>query len=286
MIYWLSDGTGYILHEHASTFYAEGTGWLSIKSFFQGEARYRVGRGCYAINDASYLVLNHGQSYSVEIESERPVESFCLFLSPEFVNSVHHSLITPIDSALDEANTSAGMGPAFFERAYPHDAILSPALLQLRATYMQRPPSRAWLLEQFHIILERLLRVHNAVQIEVDALPAARAATRDELYRRIYKAKDYADALFSSQITLDDLANVAGISPNHLLRTFKQVFHQSPYQYIMAQRFAHAQYLLRHTDRAITDICFAVGFESLSSFSWLFRRRFGISPQQYRQQMW
>jgi AraC-like DNA-binding protein len=119
---------------------------------------------------------------------------------------------------------------------------------------------------------------------EVNALPAARPATREELYRRLHYAKDYADAFFTTQITLDDMAQTAGLSANHLLRMFRQAFHQSPYQYIISRRLEHAQHLLRQTDQTVTDICLAVGFESLGSFSWLFRRRTGLSPLGYRLQ--
>ena len=71
---------------------------------------------------------------------------------------------------------------------------------------------------------------------ELDAIPAMRAATREELYRRIHYAREYAAALFTTPITLDEMARVAGLSPNHLLRTFKQVFDQTPYQYVIAKR--------------------------------------------------
>jgi AraC-like DNA-binding protein len=80
------------------------------------------------------------------------------------------------------------------------------------------------------------------------------------------------------------MAAVACLSPNHLLRTFKQVFHQTPHQFITAVRLEEAQRLLCCTDDSITHICHAVGFTSLGSFGWLFLRRFGVSPRKYRRQ--
>jgi AraC-like DNA-binding protein len=141
-----------------------------------------------------------------------------------------------------------------------------------------------WLIEQFHVIMQRLLDVHTNTYREVEAIPAMRAATREELYRRIHYAREYAAALFTTPITLDEMASVAGLSPNHLLRTFKQVFDQTPYQYVIAKRVAYAQELLRSTDQCVTDICFAVGFASLGAFSWWFRQRVGVSPTSYRLQ--
>jgi AraC-like DNA-binding protein len=62
------------------------------------------------------------------------------------------------------------------------------------------------------------------------------------------------------------------------------VFHQTPHQYLINIRLAHVQQLLIESERPVTDICFSVGFESLSSFSWLFKQRFGRSPLAYRRQ--
>ncbi|MEO6887705.1 MAG: helix-turn-helix transcriptional regulator [Ktedonobacteraceae bacterium] len=57
---------------------------------------------------------------------------------------------------------------------------------------------------------------------------------------------------------------------------------QSHHQYLITRRLERAQHLLLHTDRSVTEICFALGFESLGSFSWLFRQRIGCSPTTYR----
>jgi AraC family transcriptional regulator len=77
---------------------------------------------------------------------------------------------------------------------------------------------------------------------------------------------------------------VAGLSPNHLLRMFKQAFGQTPHQYLTARRLERARHLLAHTDQPVTEICLSVGFASLGAFSWLFHRRVGVSPAEYRRQ--
>jgi AraC-like DNA-binding protein len=126
--------------------------------------------------------------------------------------------------------------------------------------------------------------MHQQVHYEIEALPGLRATTRVEIYRRLYRAKDYITALFDQPLTLADMAYVACLSPNHFLRLFKMVFHQTPHQYLINIRLAHVQQLLIESERPVTDICFSVGFESLSSFSWLFKQRFGRSPLAYRRQ--
>jgi transcriptional regulator GlxA family with amidase domain len=63
---------------------------------------------------------------------------------------------------------------------------------------------------------------------------------------------------------------------------FKLAFARTPMQFLQETRLEAARRLLAHTGDSITSICFAVGFESLGSFSWLFRRRFGASPRAFR----
>jgi AraC-like DNA-binding protein len=154
----------------------------------------------------------------------------------------------------------------------------------MRTALRQGECERGWLTEQFELAMQQLLQVQRNTYREVESLPAVRASTREELYRRVHYAKDYADAMCTAPITLTDIADVAGFSPNHLLRTFKTVFGQTPYQYLTMKRLEYARKLLVDTDQSITDICSAVGFESIGAFSWMFHRRVGVSPLAYRRQ--
>ncbi|MCX6046668.1 MAG: AraC family transcriptional regulator, partial [Chloroflexi bacterium] len=73
-----------------------------------------------------------------------------------------------------------------------------------------------------------LLAIHHATYQEIETLPALRAATREELYRRLHWARDYIASAYSQPTTLETLARIACLSPTHFLRTFKQLFHQTP----------------------------------------------------------
>jgi AraC-like DNA-binding protein len=277
-------GSSFILHEKGRQYCWNGIGALSIKTFFNGQAFYDAGGGRYAVDETRYLVLNHGQPYSITVESEIEVESFGIFFQTGFAEEVHRRLITTTNRLLDEPEMPGAPPVYFFEKTYPHDDILSPALLTLRASLARRKDEPGWIEEQMHGLMQRLLHVHRDVYKQVGALPAVRAATREELYRRLYRARDYMAACFDQSLTLEEIARIACLSPNHLLRTFKQIFHQTPHQYLTMLRLERARKLLSQTDRSITDICFAVGFDSLGSFSWLFRRRVGVSPESYRRQ--
>jgi len=271
----------WVLHARAREYHWQGSGQLSIKTFFGGRAHYRVGAGHHAVDESSYLVLNDGQSYAITIESPQPVESFCLFFDAGFAEDVQRTLSQKPEDLLDEPDSNRIASIRFFERNYSHDRILSPALFRLRSDYRNREPG--WLVERLHLIVERLLRVHRKSYAEIDRLDSVRLATREELYRRISRARDYINAMFAEPVTLPELARVACLSPNHLLRSFRKVFGATPHQVLTDRRFQEAKRLLATTELSVTEICLAAGFESLGSFSWLFRKRYGSGPSQYRE---
>ena len=87
---------------------------------------------------------------------------------------------------------------------------------------------------------------------------------------------------YDTSLTIEDLSREVALSPYHLIRTFRHVYKQTPHQYLVNQRIAKAKELLRNSDLSITEICAAVGYESLGSFSTLFRKVAGVSPTTYR----
>src|SRR5690242_16448586 len=83
---------GSILHARSCHHYWRGEERLSIKTFFSGRVFYAAGGGIHAVDSHSYLVLNHGQPYTIAIDSASPVESFCLFFDPGLAEEVYHSM--------------------------------------------------------------------------------------------------------------------------------------------------------------------------------------------------
>jgi AraC-like DNA-binding protein len=277
-----SNESGLVLHEKARRHYWEGTGWLSVKSFFYGQAFYNTGKGLHAVNDSSYLVLNHGQPYSITIESELAVESFCIFFKEGLAEDVYNSLHSKPEKLLDCPLASPESKINFFDKTYPHDKILSPALLSIKSSFADRRNQPGWLEEQMHRVMQLLLKAHQKTCQEALTINAVRPSTREELYRRLFRSKDFIVASFDQPITLKEMAGIACLSPNHFLRSFRQAFRQTPHQFLTSIRLEHARKMLSEANQSITEICFSVGFESLGSFSRLFRRHTGFSPEQFR----
>lgn len=83
-------------------------------------------------------------------------------------------------------------------------------------------------------------------------------------------------------LTLQDQAEIAGFSPFHFARTFRDIIGIPPGEYLTALRFERAKELLLTTDASVTDVCYEIGYESLGTFSSRFRQLVGVSPLQFR----
>jgi AraC-like DNA-binding protein len=100
--------------------------------------------------------------------------------------------------------------------------------------------------------------------------------------RHLLRAKDLADARYGEPLTVEQLAQAAGLSRAHFSREFKSAFGESPHAYLLTRRLERAADLLRNTDRQILDICLSVGLQSIGSFTTSFTRTYGRSPSAYR----
>lgn len=102
------------------------------------------------------------------------------------------------------------------------------------------------------------------------------------LARHLLRVRDLIDRAYAQQLDVRALARSASVSPSYFSRSFKAAFGQTPYQYLMSRRLERAKALLRAGELSVTEVCLAVGFTSLGSFSAQFRRIVGESPTAYR----
>lgn len=96
------------------------------------------------------------------------------------------------------------------------------------------------------------------------------------------RARDAMDRAYAQPLDIQMLAEIACVSPAHFIRTFKTTFGETPHHYLQRRRVERSMFLLRETDRSITDICLEVGFNSLGTFSRTFCEIVGQSPSEYR----
>ena len=104
----------------------------------------------------------------------------------------------------------------------------------------------------------------------------------EDLNRRLLRARDAMDLAYAEPLDVRTVAAVAHVSPAHFIRCFRSVFGETPHRYLQRRRVERSMFLLRETDRTVTDVCFDVGFTSLGTFSRTFREIVGETPSAYR----
>ena len=104
----------------------------------------------------------------------------------------------------------------------------------------------------------------------------------EDCNRRMLRARDAMDRAYAEPLHVPALARIAQVSEAHFNRTFRATFGETPHRYLQRRRVERAMFLLRETDRSVTEICLDVGFTSLGTFSRTFQEIVGDPPTTYR----
>jgi AraC-like DNA-binding protein len=97
------------------------------------------------------------------------------------------------------------------------------------------------------------------------------------------RARDAMDRDYAKPLDIATLARIAIVSEAHFIRTFRATFGETPHRYLQRRRVERAMFLLRESDRSVSEICLDVGFTSLGTFGRTFREIVGESPTSYRE---
>ncbi|MDQ8188037.1 AraC family transcriptional regulator [Pelagicoccus sp. SDUM812002] len=258
-------------------YFASATMPLSVKSFAGGTARYRTTNGSFAVDEESWLVLNDQEPYTIEFDSKTLIRSTVIFFPSGWAESLNRVFSEP-DTSLLDAPEETGSAVNFLQTVSPDNGQIKSRLMRIDNACRGRTAPTDWLEEQLQDLLGTLLFSQKEHLQRAQSLPAANRATRDELYRRLCRGRDYLHATALQAPSLEDAAKASSLSPFHFQRSFKAAFGQSPRQYTESRRLRHARRLLATGATTATQVALEVGYESYSSFHAAYRRHFGHPP--------
>ncbi|MEO1245302.1 MAG: AraC family transcriptional regulator [Pseudomonadota bacterium] len=219
----------------ACTELPEHGGALSLKTVLSGEEEYKIGGRIFVLRPGRLLVVNEGQHYSSRIL--RPTESLSIF----FPTTDKHSLNEAALSARDQQRVEDGaydIIDGFPQVAYRATQDSQKALLALIRTLKKDSDSDSHEASQ-KLMIEALRDLHAAVPFCRLRSPL-KAGTRQELARRLLRAKEQIDDTFGQSADLGELADTAFLSKYYFLRLFTEMFGVSPGAYARRNRLIRA----------------------------------------------
>ena len=259
------------------------SGPLSIFSNRSGTSHCKIGNHAVRVEAGQYFLSNRGDEYTFEIDSEKEVETFNIHVEEKLMEKVYASLVQRSDFQLEQPDHLPFENVNFYSQLYTKDDSLTGILEEIRKTQSGPEASKLLLDEQLYQLMFQLLQTHRDVMRDVQRLPATKASTRTEIYRRLTFARDYIHSHYQEELHLDALAANACMSRFHFLRLFKLAYGQTPYQYLKALRLSKAKEWLRGSRAPVGEIAVRLGYQNISSFSRVFQKGEGLSPQQFRQ---
>ena len=260
--------------------YSETTGNFRIRFVFSGNETCSIGRRQLSLHTDSFIILNKGTQFTSTSDPRLPVNVLSVEFDEEFLKEFSAKFFKGKKDGLLSAEQQVLQ---LRETIYPLKTDLKLNINRLKSLIEDEDADEILINELLQRCLQNCCRIYNEeITLKAKKLNFLSENTCIEILRRLNLAKEYLYANYDKNVSLESVANYACLSVNHLLRTFKLAYNQSPHQYLIHIRLQRAQLLLAKTEYPVYEIVNMVGFKCTSSFIRLFRSRYQTTPLKYR----
>ncbi len=279
--------------DKGNTFYVKAgtlsSGWhrsrMSFRAVLSGYQRYRLQENDREalVSANNYLLVNKGQEYCNEIDSFTGAESLIIAFREGLLQEVWTDSMAGWSKLLDNGTLLHDDDEvSFYSTSYQITPSIRSLLNQLKAGVLLGATSSLFYDELHYDLAEALVINHSRVMSFSNNLNLVKKSTRHETYRRLNDARDFMIANFHKKLDLQTICKEGAMSPYHFLKAFKAVYHQTPLEFLTAERIQYAKNLMSQTDLPVNHVTTKSGFENTSSFIRLFKRKTGITPKNFR----
>lgn len=261
---------------------------ICIKYVINGEENYQLDHSIYTISPRRFLLLEQGSTYTTHLSSKQLNEGICFFIDREIIRDVVFTLSNGGSSkCLDNVFTELDTGFEITEGLYRDNECAFGQSLAAIGHQVAQNGGRLKTFNNDHLygLIEQLVCSQRVVTGRIRNIAAKKPSVQKELYRRIEAGRNYMNDNLTQELTIDGIANAANLSPFHFMRTFKQVYSVSPYQYLLDRRLQHAYQLNELKAYPVSEIAILCGFTDIFTFSRAFKKKFGKSPKLMQNQV-
>ena len=262
-------------------YFNNNDGSYSLKYTCGGKEYYQFKNKLVATSFDRYLLTNPNSRYVSYINQEKNIDAIYVFFSSKEIKKLYTSLVLSEGELLDDPLGSREEF-RFQETLYKLDSNIN-FLLSKLPNIVSQTENKEEVTSYLYSLMEQLVLNQEAVKQEHHKINATKKSTKEEVYKRLYIAKDYIDSCYDENISVRELAKMAYMCEHHFLRRFKSFFKITPYQYLSKRRVEQAQeLLLKNKDQTISSISLELGFENVTSFNRCFKKHVQMSPSLYR----
>ena len=252
------------------------SGPSSIKTVISGEVAWTVGNRQLVVEPSSFLVIPAGEKYSMNIAAEKPVETCCIFFAQGFVEQLASDITRPLEEAL-AGEPAVLPGLSYLSALHNEKDCALIKRVQTLARRCEHALAPSGFEEEFLTLAADLLQLYQRIRDEIARLPAIRGSTRQELFRRLLRGREYLHSHTCQPVSLAAVSRAAGLSLFHFHRSFTLAFQQTPHTYLTRLRLSRARHLIE-AGTSVLNACLEVGFSNPSAFARLFRLHYGELP--------
>jgi AraC family transcriptional regulator len=255
-----------------------------IRHVVSGNEQYTINGRSYKVGAGTYLLANRTAEGSVFVESKTAVRGICIDIAHELISEAVAFQIRP-DTAQLDSNLDVFFGTdQYLDHQYSAKSTQVGGILERVNSYLTSSNLGDYAINQefYYALAEAVVIDHLPIYQQLQQLRVVKSQTRNALYRRVEKGKEFLDQAFLQPLTVGQIAREAYLSEYHFYRLFKQVYGMSPHQYIVHKRLAFAHVCLLQGADTVSDLAIASGFADVQSFCKAFKRKYGVTARALR----
>jgi AraC family transcriptional regulator len=242
---------------------------------FSSIGHYRVNRQRVQTTHRLFYFLNKGDELEICFPRKQFTETLLVLFDEQLVREAAYTSNNTCAYLLEHPYAEASFNFEVPSIPFLSDGVLAATLDGFRYGGRQRSFDAPSFVGE---VLGNLLRVCRAATSDMDRLVSKKNATRAELYKRLAVARSFMDDNALCPVTIDQIAREACLNRFYFIELFRTVYGTTPHQYLRRIQLENAYSLLRTGHYSVGSVCHMVGFQSLGSFSNLFKKEYGCLP--------
>lgn len=245
---------------------------------FIGRGRYKLNDRPIEITNQHFYFLNANDEFEITFDERDKVGTTLILFEDQLLSDSLGYMQSSNEEMLQDPHGYKYKTPTIPPVPYKFTKVMNKLMTQVVKPGVHKESLDETLIE----LVCEFQKLNQKTGDRLKRLDAVKNTTKQELYTRVFLARDYMHDNVSSVLSLDQIARAVGMNKFHLLTNFQKVFNTTPHQYLIQLKMKRAKQMLDSQRYSVSQTCFALGFESMGSFSNSFKKTYQMRPSELR----